>query len=126
MARHRNVVRRPQIGKLGKQIDVGLNSVLGHLPVCEDRQKSIARVVGECPSIGWKGRGPGRIIGHHLWQKRRCDPCGLIRRIPTRMLQSVREPGNETGVVYRFTCQVGVSFRADQKDSCAGSAPRSA
>src|SRR5206468_5170810 len=100
--RRGHTVRRPEIGELGKQIIVGFYSVLGHLPVCEDRQKSIARVVGECPSIGRKGRGPGRIIGHDLRQECRRDPSRLIRRVLTRVLQSVRKRGNETGVVYRF------------------------
>jgi len=34
-------VGRPQIGELGKQIDVGPDLVPGHLPVCEDCQEGI-------------------------------------------------------------------------------------
>jgi hypothetical protein len=55
-------VRRSQIGERGKQVFVGLWSILDHLAVCEDRQKSVARVVGECPPIGRKGCGAGRVF----------------------------------------------------------------
>ena len=36
------------------------------------------------------------------------------------MFQRVRELTNETGIVDRFACQVGISFRAHQKDSLRG------
>src|ERR1700738_1315488 len=42
---------RPEIGKLGKQIAVVPYLVLRHLPICEDGQKSITGVIGECPPI---------------------------------------------------------------------------
>src|ERR1700737_1542789 len=46
VARHRDVVRRPQIGELRKQIDVRPGLVPGHLPVCEDYQEGVGGIVG--------------------------------------------------------------------------------
>src|SRR5260221_9206662 len=71
LARSADAARRSYIREFGKQVAMGPYPVLGHFPVCEDRQKRIARVVGERPSIDRKGRGPSRIIGHDLWQERR-------------------------------------------------------
>src|SRR6266481_2945134 len=50
------VVRRSQVGKLGKQIGVAPDLVPGNLAVCEDRQKNVAGIVGQRPAIAWKGR----------------------------------------------------------------------
>ena len=51
MARHRDVVRRPKIGELGKQIDVGSHPVRRHLAVRQDGEEVIEDVVGQCPAI---------------------------------------------------------------------------
>src|SRR4029077_15520047 len=48
------IVRRSQIGKLGKEIAVGAYLVLRHLSVCDDSNKSVTDVVGERPAVAWK------------------------------------------------------------------------
>ena len=94
--------------------------ILGHLPVCEDGHEGITGVVGECPAIAREGCRAGGIIGQYLRQQRPCHlPC-FLRRIPTRVLQRVREDGNETGIVGRLTCEVGISLPADEEDSLRG------
>ena len=45
------IVRRPQVGELGKQIAVRPYLVPCHPPVCEDSQEGISGVVGERPAI---------------------------------------------------------------------------
>ena len=45
------IVRRSQVGELGKQIAMGLYLVPGHPSVCEDSQEGISGVVGERPTI---------------------------------------------------------------------------
>jgi hypothetical protein len=110
-------VRRPQVWKFGEQIVVRADPIARHLSVCEDSQEGISCIVGECPAIAREGRRAARVIGHYVWQQRsRHSPC-LLRRIPTCVLQRVREDGNETGIVCRLTREVSISLRiADQKD----------
>jgi hypothetical protein len=44
-------VRRPQVGEVGEQIAVGTDAIPCHLPVCENPQEGIDRVVGERAAI---------------------------------------------------------------------------
>ena len=60
------IVRRSQVGELGKQIAVGLYLVPGHPSVCEDGQEGISGVVGERPAIDGKRRWARGVIGQHV------------------------------------------------------------
>src|SRR5262249_34883550 len=83
------IVRRPQVGKPGKQIAMRPYLVFRHLPVCEDSQEGVTGVVGERPAIVREGCWAGGVIGQHVRQQCPCcSPC-FLRRIPTCMLQSV-------------------------------------
>ena len=114
------IMRRPQVGELIKQIAVGPYFVPRHLPVCEDSQEGIGGIVGECPAIGWEGRRASGVIGQHVRQQcSRHTPC-FRRRIPTRVFQRVCEDGDETGIVYRLTREVGISLPADKEDGLRG------
>jgi hypothetical protein len=104
--RRSGIVRRSQIGELDKQIDVGLYLVRCHLPVCEDCEESVAGIVGERPAIARKGRRTRRVVGQHIGQDRARRPLLLLRCIPARVLQRVREDGNEVVIIRRFTCHV--------------------
>src|SRR6266436_5776606 len=84
---------------------MGLYLVLDYLPVCEDGQKSITGVVGECPPIAWKARRTRRVVGQYVRQQFPCHPARVLRRISTGVLQRVREPGNETAIVCGLTGQ---------------------
>ena len=66
MARHGYVVRWPQIGKLGKQIDVRSDLISGHLPVCKDGQEGVGGIIGKCTAIARKKRGTRWIVGQHV------------------------------------------------------------
>ena len=105
-------MRWPKIGELGEQIAMGLYLVLDYLPVCEDGQKSITGVVGECPPIAWKARRTRRVVGQYVRQQCPCHLARVLRRISTGVLQRVREPGNETAIVCRLTREVGISLGA--------------
>jgi hypothetical protein len=60
------IVRRPEVGELGKQIAVGPYLVPRHFPVCEDSQEGITGVVGERPAIAREyGRARG-VIGQYV------------------------------------------------------------
>src|SRR6266404_5656006 len=114
------IVRWPEVGKLGKQIAVGPHLVLCHLPVCEDSQEGVSSVVGERPAIAREGCWAGGVVGQHIRQQSPCrSPC-LLRRIPTCVLQSMREGGNEAGVVRRLTRQIGFPLRPNEKDGLRG------
>ena len=57
-----DIVGVPQIGELGKQIDVGPDLVPGHLPVCEDCQEGVGGIVGQRPAIAREGRRARGVI----------------------------------------------------------------
>jgi hypothetical protein len=57
-----DIMGGPQIGELGKQIDVGPDLVPGHLPVCEDCQEGVGDIVGQRSAIAREGRRARRII----------------------------------------------------------------
>src|ERR1700686_3995819 len=99
---------------------MGLYLVFDYLPVCEDRQKSIASVVGECPPIAWKARRTRRVVGQYVRQQFPCRPARVLRRISTGVLERVRESGDETAIVCRLTREVGISLRTDEQDSLRG------
>src|SRR5260370_29760485 len=72
------IVRRPQIGELGKQIDVGPDLVPGPLAVREDGQEGVGRIVGERTAIARKRRGTPLVRGQHVVQQRyHHPPCVL-------------------------------------------------
>ena len=80
-------MRWPKIGELGEQIAMGLYLVIDYLPVCEDGQKSITGVVGECPPIAWKARRTRRVVGQYVRQQFPCHPTRVLRRISTGVPQ---------------------------------------
>src|SRR5262249_32820189 len=90
------------------------------LPVCEDRQEGISGVVGECPTVAREGGRAPRVIGQYVRQQRSRHSLCLLRRIPTRVLQLVRENSDKTGIVRRLTSQVGISLPADKKARLSG------
>ena len=97
ITRERNRVRRPQVRELGEQIAVGPYFILRDLPIREDSQEGILDVVGECPAIARKGRRTRGVIAQEIWQQCPCNlPC-LLRRIPARVLQRVREASGNGG-----------------------------
>jgi hypothetical protein len=114
------IVRRPQIGELGKQIDVGPYLVPGHLPICEDCQEGVGGIVGERSAIARKGRRTRRVVGQHVGQQCSRHPPCFLRRIPTGVLQRMREDGDEAGIVRRLARVVSISLRADEKDRLRG------
>src|SRR3981081_2124375 len=100
-----------------------------HLAICENRKEGIDGVVGESPAILRERRWAGGIIREDLRQHCPCHPPRFLRDIPTRMLQRMSEGGNETDIVRRLPCEVGISLRAGEtrtRKSCRGRAPRSA
>jgi hypothetical protein len=110
-------VGRPEIGELGEQIVVGAYPVLRHLPICEDSQEVILDVVGERPAIFREGRGARGVKGHEVRQQCPCHASCFLRGIPTRVLQRVREDGDETGIVRRRCGAVRAYLLADKEDS---------
>jgi len=66
MVRHRDaldsrsgIVRRSQIGELGKQIGVGPHFVPGHLSICENGHERVTSVIGQRPAM--PGKDAGRV-----------------------------------------------------------------
>jgi len=110
------VVRRPKVGERGEQIAVGSYLILRHFPVCEDSQEGIDGVVSERPAIVREGCPVRGIIGQDLRQHCPCHPPCFRRRIPTSVLQRVREGGNETGIVRRLPGEIGISLRAGKTE----------
>ena len=91
-----------------------------HLAICENRKEGIGGVVGESPAILRERRWARGIIREDLRQHCLCHPPRFLRAIPTRMLQRMSEGGNETDIVRRLPCEVGISLRADKKDGLRG------
>ena len=97
-----------------------------HLAICENRKEGIDSVVGESPAILRERRWAPRIIRQDLRQHRACHPPRFLRDIPTRMLQRMSEGGNETDIVRRLPCKVGISLRAretEDKEKLQGPRP---
>src|SRR6266853_6727837 len=111
------LVRRPQIGKLAEQIAVRAHFVSCHLTICEDREEDIDGIVSECSAIVREGRRAPGIVGQDVRQQCPCNPLRFLRRITTRVLQRVREDGNETGIIRRLTAEVGSVLRTGKEDS---------
>jgi hypothetical protein len=84
--------------------------VCGHLSICEDANKRIERIVGECAAVIGEKRRARRVIRQNIWEQRPRDALRLSRRISTGVLQGVREGGKETPIVCWRTSEVGVSF----------------
>ena len=55
-------------------------------------------------------------IGQDLREHCPCHPPCFFRRIPTRVLQRVREGGDETDIIRRLPGEVGISLRAGKTD----------
>ena len=91
-----------------------------HLSICEKREERINGVVGERPSVRGKTGRTRWIVEKHVRQQRPCHPVCFLRRIPTRVLQRVREDGDETGIVRRLPGEIGISLRARKEDSLRG------
>jgi hypothetical protein len=94
--------------------DPTLSSVT--FPIREDSQKGILDVVGQCPAIVWKGRRARGVIAQQVRQQFPCNPPCFLRRIPTGVLQRVREDGDEAGIVRRLPAQVGGILLVGQED----------
>src|SRR5260370_14401778 len=112
-----HVVRRAQVGELGEQIAVWPNPISCHLPVREDTEEDIGDVVVEYPAIVREGRGARGVVAQDVRQQCPCHPPCFLRSIPTRMLQRVREDGNETGITRRFPGEVGIILLAGKEGS---------
>ena len=76
--------------------------ILRDLPIGEDSQEGILDIIGECPAIVREGRGARGVIAQEVRQQCLCNPPCFLRRIPTRVLQRMREDGNEAGIVRRL------------------------
>src|SRR5258708_26256259 len=100
------LVPRPQIGELAEQIPVWTYFVSRHLPICEDRKEDIDGIVSECSAIVREGRRAPGIVGQDVRQQYPCNPLRFLRRITTRVLQRVREDGNETAIIRRLTGEI--------------------
>ncbi len=87
-----------------------------HLVICENRKEGIDGVVGESPAILRERRWARGIIREDLRQHCPCHPPRFLRDIPTRMLQRMSEGGNETDIVRRLPCEVGISLRAGETE----------
>ncbi len=87
-----------------------------HLAICENRKEGIDGVVGESPAILRERRWARGIIRGDLRQHCPCHPPRFLRDIPTRMLQRMSEGGNETDIVRRLPCEVGISLRAGETE----------
>ena len=111
------LVRRPQIGEFSEQITVRTYFVSRHLPICENRKEDIDGIVSECSAIAREGRRALGIVGQDIRQQCPCHPLRFLRRIATRVLQRVREDGNEMGIIRRLTGEVGSVLRAGKEDS---------
>src|SRR5215831_1400712 len=81
------------------------------LPFVKDSQEGINAVVGESPAILWEGGWARGVIGQDLRQHCPSHAPGFLRHIPTRMLQRMREAGDETGIFHRLPSKVGISLR---------------
>src|SRR6267378_2562174 len=84
--------------------------VFRHLSICEDANKNIERIVGECPAVVRKRCRAHRVIRQNIREQCPCHALCLGRRISTRVLKSVREGSKETLIVRRFTREVGIFF----------------
>ena len=94
---------------------MGANLIARHLPICKQSQEGIDGIVGESPAILRERRWAGGIIREDLRQHYPCHPPCLLGRIATRMLQRVREGGNETDILRRLHGEVGISLRAGNR-----------
>src|SRR5258708_8617554 len=84
--------------------------VFRHLSICEDANKNIERIVGECPAIVRKRCRAHRVIRQNIREQCPCHALCLGWRISTCVLKSVREGSKETLIVRRFTRGVGIFF----------------
>src|SRR6267378_444342 len=84
--------------------------VFRHLSICEDTNKNIERIVGECPAIVRKRCRAPRVIRQNVWEQCPRHALCLGRRISPCVFQSVREGWNKSRVVCRFAREVGIFF----------------
>ena len=122
--RRSGLVRRTDVRKHGEQVLVRPYLISRHLSICEERKEEIYDVVGECPAIVRVGRRPRGIIVEDVRQQGPGDPRCFRRRISTRVLQRVREDGDETGIVRRLRSEIGGVLLAGKEGSLIG--PRTA
>jgi hypothetical protein len=97
-----------------------------HLAICENRKEGIDSVVGKSPTILWERRWAPRIIRQDLRQHCPCHPPCFLRDIPTRMLQRMSEGVNETDIIRRLPCEVGISLcagKTEDKEKLQGPRP---
>jgi hypothetical protein len=78
---------------------VGPYVISRHLPICKNGKKDINSIINKCPSIGRIGRRLAGIIKQDVRQQDPCRSLCFLPRIATRVLQRVREDGDETGIV---------------------------
>src|SRR4029077_5073219 len=84
--------------------------VFRHLPICHDANKRVKRIVGKSSTVIMKTRRARRVVRQNVWKQCPRHSLRLSRRISACVLQSVREPGNETPIIRGLTRKVGISF----------------
>ncbi len=77
-------------------------TVSDHLSIREQRKEVRFDVVGERPAVGRVRRLAPWLIRQHVRQLGRCHPRCFLWRVPTRVLQRVREDGDESRILRRL------------------------
>jgi len=93
---------RPKIGELAEQIAVWTYFVSRHLPVCENREEDIDGIVRQRSAVIRETRRVLRIVGQNVRQQSPCHQIRILRCIPARVLQRVREGRDESGIIRRL------------------------
>src|SRR5580700_7557382 len=115
--RRSNLMRRANVGKGGGQVWVRPYVISRHLLIGEERREEIHDVVGERPAIVRVGRRPRGIIVEHVRQQDSGDPRCFRPRVPTGVLQRVREYRDKTGIVHWLRREIGGVLLASKEGS---------
>src|SRR5260370_29497393 len=113
-------MRRAEVRERGEQVLVGPDVISRHLSVGDDGNEDIHNVVGERPAIVGVASWPLGIIKEDVRQQSPGYPRCLLRRIPTRVLQRVREDGDETSIVRRLRSELGAFLRSGEEYQLRG------
>src|SRR3954451_15148747 len=93
------LVRWTHVWKAGEEIVVGPYPVLRDLPVGENGDKHVHHVIGKRATIARIRRRVRGLISEDVWQQTLRDSYCVFRRVPSRMLQRVRERRDEPSVI---------------------------
>ena len=85
---------------------MGRNSISRYLPIREHRNEVSDDIVGQRPAVARVRSLAPRLIRQHVGQQGRCHPRCFLRRVPTRVLQRVREDGDKPRIVRWFSCRI--------------------